>query len=144
WILFVDGGSKHADGADEELAVLLRGFFEALNVLLDVACHQVEVLSEFADFGGPANRRALVEFTAADGARGSGQAANGSADAYGKEIAEQNGEQNDHGNESQRLAVQLGDPGIGARLVDAALRDNRPVDLREGAVRPHHFDGAVI
>src|SRR5208283_4089677 len=84
-ILFVDSGREHADGANKELAVFLRGFLQALDVLLDVAGHQVEVFGEFADFGGPADRRALVEFTAADGARGSGQTANGTADANGKE-----------------------------------------------------------
>src|SRR5208283_5366978 len=143
-VLFVDGGREHADGADEQLAVLLRGFLEALDVLLDVAGHEVEGFGEFADFRGAAYGRALVEFASADGASGSSQSANGFADADGKEVAEENGEQDDDGNECQRLAVQLGNTGVRARLVDAALRDDGPIDFGEGAISADHLHGTVV
>ena len=87
-ILFVDGRGKHADGAEEQLAIFLGGFFQALDVLLDVAGHHVEVFGQLADFRGAAHRRALVKFAAADGARGRGKAANRFADADGKEVTE--------------------------------------------------------
>ena len=35
-ILFVDGGGKHADRAEEQFAVLFGGFLQALDVLLDI------------------------------------------------------------------------------------------------------------
>ena len=48
----------------------------------------LKVSAEFADFGGAVHGRALVKFAAADGARGSGQRADGRADADGEQIAE--------------------------------------------------------
>ena len=75
-ILFVDGGGEHADGAEEQLAIFVGGLLQAFDVLFDVARHVVEGFGQLADFRGAAHRRALMKFAAADGARGSGQAAN--------------------------------------------------------------------
>ena len=143
-ILFVDRRGEHANRADEEFAILLGGFLQPFDVLFDVAGHLVEVFGQLADFRGAAHRRPLVEFTAADGARGSRQAANRSADAHRKEVSEQDRGEDHHGNERQRLAVQLVDARVGARLFQAALRNYRPVHFRKRAVRPDHFDLAVL
>jgi len=67
-------------------------FLQALDVLFDIAGHFVEVFSQFADFRGPAHRRALMKFAAADSARGSGQATNRSTDANGKKVTNQHGD----------------------------------------------------
>src|SRR6202008_481878 len=100
-VLFVDGGRKHADRADEQLAVFFGGFLQALDVLFDVARHQVEVFRQFADFGGATHRRALVKLSAADRACGGRQATYGPADADGEEVSEEDSEQHNHADERQ-------------------------------------------
>ena len=89
-ILFVDGRGEHADRPEEQFAIFLRGFLQALDVFLDVAGHLVEVFREFADFGSAAHGRALVKFAAADRARGGRQTADGPADAHREKITDEN------------------------------------------------------
>ncbi len=143
-VLFVDGRGEHADGADEQLAIFLGGFLQALDVFLDVAGHQVEVFGKFADFRGAAYGRALVELSAADGARGRGQSTNRLADAHGEKVTKEHGHQHDDADERERLAVQLGDAGIRAGFIQAALRHDGPVHFGESTVGAHHFDGAIL
>ena len=88
-ILFVDGGGEHADRAQEELAIFFGGLLEAFDVLLDVAGHLIESFGQLADFRGAFDLHALVKFSAADGARGFDQAADGASDAEGEKISEQ-------------------------------------------------------
>src|SRR5271169_3696379 len=87
-IFFVDGRREHADRAEEKLVVLVRGLLELLDEFLDVPGHVVESLGQLADFGGALNGSSLVEFSAADGKRRSGQGPDRRADADGKQIAE--------------------------------------------------------
>ena len=143
-ILFVDGGGEHADGADEQFAIFFGGFLEALDVLFDVAGHLVEVFGEFADFGGAAHRSTLMEFTAADGAGGGGQAANRAADADGEEVSKEDGDEHDDGNEGERLGVEFVDASIVASFFEAALGDDGPVHFGEGAVGADHLDVAIL
>src|SRR5690348_1871919 len=80
-----------------------------------------------------------MEFASADGAGGSGQAANGFADTYGKEISDQYGCEDHDCNERKGLAVKFVDPGIGAGLIQAALSHDGPIQLRQGAEGADHF-----
>src|SRR5713226_8195600 len=143
-ILFVDRRGEHADGAKEELVVFFGGFLELLDLFLDVAGHLVEGLREVADFGGAADRGALMEIATADGARGICQAADWRADADCKEIAE---EQSDHGgdrDEGKCLRIEFSDPGIFAGLLETPLGDHCPVDLRKSSIGADHFNRAVV
>src|SRR5712692_4096384 len=88
-ILFIDGRGEHADRADEELAIFLRGFLQALDVLFDVAGHLIEVFRELADFRGSAHGRTLMKFAAADGSRRGRQSANRAADADSEKVADE-------------------------------------------------------
>ncbi len=75
-ILFVDGGRKHADGADKQFAIFFGGFLQPFDIFFDIVGHQVEVFSQFADFRGAAHGSALMKFTAADRAGGCSQSTN--------------------------------------------------------------------
>jgi len=143
-ILFVDCGRQHADGAEEKLPIGFGGLLQLFDVLLDVAGHLVEVFGELADFGGAANGGPLVEFTAADGAGGCGQSADGLADTDSEEIADANGCDDDEADECQSLAVELGDTRVGAGFGKTTLRNDRPIHFRESAVGPDHFHGVFI
>ena len=143
-ILFVDGRGEHADRSDKQLAILFGGFLQALDVFLDVACHLVEIFSELANLRSPADGRALVKFATADRAGGGCQPADGLADAHGKEIPDENGGQNDHHDERQGLLVQLGDPGVGLRLIKAPLSDDCPIHFRKSAVGSDHLDRVFL
>ena len=140
-ILFVDGRGEHADGAQKQLAVFLGGELQALDVFLDVAGHLIEGFGELADFGGAAHLHALVKFGAADGARGFDQAANGAGDAEREEISQGKRHEHDADHEAQGLRGQFFDAGVHARVGQAALRDDRPAELRDGAVGAEHLDG---
>ena len=87
----------------------------------------------------PLHGSALVEFAAADGARGSGQRADRRADADGEQIAENQRGEGDDQHERERLGVQFADAGIVARLVQAALRDHGPVPGPEWCCRCRSF-----
>ncbi len=139
-VLFVDRGGEHADGADEQLAILFCRFLQALDVLFDIAGHFVEVFGQLADFRSAAYRRALMEFTTADGARGCGETADGPADSDCKEVADQDGGEDHDGHESECLAVELVDACVVACLLEAALRDDCPIQLRQRAKRADHLD----
>src|ERR1700757_4608740 len=65
-ILFVDGGGKHADRAQEEIAILFRGLFQLLDEFLDIAGHAVKCFGQLTDFRRALHWSALVEFSAAD------------------------------------------------------------------------------
>src|SRR5579859_3011571 len=143
-ILFVDGGREHADRAKEEFAIGFGGFLEFFDVLFDVAGHLIEIFGEFADFRSAADFGALVKFTAADGASGSREAANRMADGDGEQIANNDGDEHDHADEGQSLAIQLGDASVGAGLGKTALRDDRPIDFGKCAVGANHFDVAIV
>src|SRR5579883_3154576 len=119
--MIVECGRQHANRADKQLAIFFRGLLQPLDVLFDVAGHQVEVFGQFADFGGAAHGSALVKFAAADGARGSGQRTNRRADAHGKEITKENRHQYHHADERQCLAVQFGHARVGARFIQTPL-----------------------
>jgi hypothetical protein len=132
-----------ANRADKKLAVFFRGFFQFFNVFFDIAGHFVEVFSQFADFRSAAHRRALVEFAAADSARGSREAANRFADAHGKKVPEEDGHQHHHADESQSLAVQFRHACVATGVIQAAFCNNRPIDLGECAVGANHLDGML-
>src|SRR5258708_39713227 len=85
-----------------------------------------------------------MEFTAADGARGRGETADGSTNAHGKEVTDKHSGEDHHANESQRLAVQLGDAGVGAGLIEAALRHDGPDDFWQSAEGGYHFHRAIF
>src|SRR5277367_6036218 len=87
-VFFFDGGGEHADGAKEEVAVFLGSLLQAGDEALDVIGHVIESFGKLADFRGATHGRALMEFAAADGARGGGQGTDGRTDADGEEIAE--------------------------------------------------------
>ena len=81
-----------------------------------------------------------MKFAAADCARGRRQSADGPADTHGEEIPNENGGQNDDDDERQRLPVQLGDAGVGLRLIETSLRDDGPIHFRKSAIGSDHFD----
>ena len=139
-ILFIDGCGKHSNGADKQLAVLFGRFFQPLDVLLDIASHFVEVFSQLADFRSPADGRTLVEFAAADRASGRCQTANRPADTHREEIPHENRGQDNHADERERLPVQLGYAGVALRLIEPPLGNDRPIQFRNRAIRPDHFD----
>ena len=68
----------------------------------------------------------------------------GCADADGKEVTEEEGDEHDDADEGQRLLVQFRDAGVGARFVQAALRDDGPVQLGNRAVGANHFSGVIL
>src|SRR5258707_8351672 len=85
-----------------------------------------------------------MKFTAADGASGSSESTNGLADGDGKQVSDDNGDEDYHADESQGLAIQFGDASVGASFGETALSDHRPVHFWKGAVGPDHFGMAII
>src|SRR5882762_4978583 len=83
-ILFVDGGGKHADRAQEEIAILFRSLLQLLDEFLDVAGHAVKRFGQLADFRRALHWSALAKISAADGARRSRQSPDRRADANGE------------------------------------------------------------
>src|SRR6266481_5227316 len=83
-------------------------------------------------------------FATADRARGGRQPADGSANAHREKITDENGGQNDHADERQRLPVQFGDAGVTLRLIEAPLRNDRPIHFRKSAVRSDHLDRVFL
>src|SRR6201984_1542470 len=102
-MLVVDGGGEHADRAEEEIAIFGGGVLQAFDVALDIAGHVVESFRQLADFGGAAHFDALVEFSAADSARGKYEAANRARDSDGEEISEHQRDERHTEDERQRL-----------------------------------------
>ena len=101
--------------------------------------HVVERFGELADFRRAAHRHALVKFGAADRSRGLHQAANRPGDPEREQISENQRHKSDDHHETQRFCRQFLHARIHARLVHAALRDHRPVQFRNRAVRSDHF-----
>src|SRR5258706_13628179 len=85
-----------------------------------------------------------MKFTAADGASGSSESTNGLADGDGKQVSDDNGDEDDHTDESQGLAIQFGDASVGASFGETALSDHRPVHFWKSAVGTDHFGMAII
>src|SRR5262244_1069307 len=85
-----------------------------------------------------------MKFAAADRASGSRKTTNGPADADSEKVADQDCSEDYDGNESERLVIQLGYTGVGSRLVQAALRDYRPVHFGKCTIRANHFHGAIF
>jgi len=66
-ILGVDRGGQSPDRAQEQLAVLLGRLLQALDVVLDFFGHEVEVLSEDAQFVVGSDVHPLAEVAVGDG-----------------------------------------------------------------------------
>src|SRR5580658_4677230 len=81
-----------------------------------------------------------MKFAATDSACGSRESTNRPADPNSKKVTEENGHQHNHDDEGQSLFIKFVHACIGTSIVQAALGDNRPIDLWECAVRPDHFD----
>src|SRR5712692_3871823 len=86
----------------------------------------------------------LLKFAAANSARGGRQPANGSADAHGEEISNENGSKNDHADERQRLPVEFSHSGVRLRLLEASLRDDGPIHFRKSAVGSDHLNRVFL
>ena len=98
-VLFVDCCGEHLDGAQEKLAILGGRFFQAFDVLLDVAGHVIEGFGQFANFRGATDHDAFVKFRPAHGASGFHQAADGARDAERKNVSEKQRDHRDHHDE---------------------------------------------
>ncbi len=64
--------------------------------------------------------------------------------ANGEQISESEREETDDENEDERLPVQDVDACIFARFFQAALRDDRPVQVGHRGVCAHHGNVAII
>src|SRR5690348_4234179 len=85
-----------------------------------------------------------MEFTAADGASGSCETTDRSADADRKKVADKYGRKDHDADESERLAVEFADASVIARLAEAALCHDCPIQLRQRAKRADHLDSASL
>src|ERR1700677_4605980 len=142
-ILFVNRGGEHADGAQEQVAIFSGGLFQALDVLFDVAGHMVESFGELGDFGGSADFHAFVKFGAADGANRKDKSLNRLRDPDGEKISDNKSHDGYAHDEAQSTGGEFVDSGVDASLVQAALRDHGPVQLRNSAVGADHFNGML-
>ena len=143
-IFFVDGGGEHADGAKKQLAILGGGLLQGLHVLFDLTGHVVERFGQLADLRGSADVDALVEFGAADRGGGLDQPADWPGNSHGEHVAQNDGCQGNDEDEAHRLGGQFLYSGINARRAQTALRDDRPAQLGDGAVRSDHFPRVAL
>src|SRR5690348_16994298 len=92
-ILFVDRAREHLDGPHNEGTVFLGGALEVGDELLQFLRHDVEGLSQFADFGAAGEFNATGEIGASNSTAGFGENLEGIGDALGGEDTDADAEE---------------------------------------------------